>query len=162
MTTHDRIIHSLRTLSPDGIHGPTLYEWRSARKQDKAAYPREEIVRAIFGGWRQSVIAAGLTPSTTRRKGDTAKHRNQAEVDAVLAEEFPGWMPGNESAHYLRAALLGEGGLTVAKAVEEVRVEIFDIQGRPLLRQDQAYFNPAHYPEPFIVHIQTQQRCFLR
>jgi len=56
---------------------------------------------------------------TTRRKGDTAKHRSQAEIDELLAEEFPGWIPGNESAHHLRTALLGEGGLSVAQVITD-------------------------------------------
>lgn len=119
MITHDHIVHLLRQLSPNGIDGPTLYEWRAARKAEPGLYPREEVVRDIFGSWRQSLIAANLTPRSTRRKGDTAKHRSQAEVDALLAEEFDGWTPGPESAHYLREALLGEGGLAVAKVVAE-------------------------------------------
>ncbi len=158
---HDRILHALRRLSPDGVVGPTIYEWRAARKVDKAAHSCEEIIREIFGGWRQALSAAGLVQRSTRRKGDAAKHRSQEQVDLLLAEEFPGWQPGPASSHYLRALLLSEG-LPVAKAVEEVQIEIYDAQGRPLLTQGQDYFNPAHYPQSFTVHIHRQQRYCLR
>jgi len=119
MTVHDRILHRLRQLSPNSTDGPTIYDWRAARRSDPTAYPREETVRLVFGNWAAAVRAAGLTPRTTRRKGDQDKHLTQAEVDALLAEEFPGWTPGPDSAHYLREALLGTGGLTVARVIAE-------------------------------------------
>ena len=119
MNTADRILHLLRQLSPDGMDGPTLCDWQAARQSDPTAYPREETVRILFGSWRNAVRVAGLLPRTNRRKGDQAKHRSQEEVDALLVEEFPGWTPGPESAHYLQEALLGEGGLAVARVIDE-------------------------------------------
>ena len=109
-----QIISAIRRLAAATGEAPT--------RQEYTAYPDRpglDWIFFCFGSWRNAVRAAGLTPRTSRRKGDAAKHRSQEEVDALLVEEFPGWTPGPESAHYLQEALLGEGGLAVARVIDE-------------------------------------------
>ena len=75
-------------------------------------------VETHWGRWSLAIIAAGLTPRPTRRPGDRKRSATMDEVDALLAEEFPGWNPGNFTAKYRRHKAFQEG-LPVLRTVED-------------------------------------------